>query len=103
MARLFLNLSDEELMKFENARNALGMNRSQYVRYLIGGAKEIRPYSIKQKELISKLASIDKSIKVIAMKDDLSDMDKMKLMSKMEDVIKIFKEGELVVTVTTSE
>ena len=103
MARLFLNLSDDELLKFENARTALGMNRSQYVRYLIGGAKEIRPCSIRHKEIIRRLSSIDKNIKVIAMKDCLSDKDKLKLMTKLEDVIKIFKEGELVVDKTTGK
>ena len=46
-ARLFLSLSEEELKSFETGRNELGFNRSQYIRYLIGGQKEIRPPAIK--------------------------------------------------------
>ena len=85
-ARLFLSLSEEELKNFEARRNELGFNRSQYVRYLIAGQKEIRPLVIKEQAMISKLANIDRSIKVIAMKDELTDMDKMLIITKLDEL-----------------
>lgn len=87
--RLFLSLSDDELKKFEDGRNELGFNRSQYLRYLIAGQKEIRPQAIKEREYISKLASIDRSIRAIAMKEELSDTDKMLLYSKLDELKKM--------------
>lgn len=88
-ARLFLSLSEDELKKFEEGRNELGFNRSQYLRYLIAGQKEIRPPAIKDRAYISKLASIDRSIKAIAMKEELSDTDKMLLYSKLDELKKM--------------
>lgn len=87
--RLFLSLSEEEFQNFENARNELGYNRSQYIRYLIGGQKEIRPPAMKYKELIAAIASIDRSLKVIAMKDSLSDIDKLLVITKLEELKKM--------------
>ena len=66
--RLFMTLSQEELDAFENAREQLGFNRSQYLRYLISGQKEIRPQALKERELIKLLAEIERDLKVIAMK-----------------------------------
>ena len=88
-ARLFLSLSEEELKSFEAGRNELGFNRSQYVRYLIAGQKEIRPPVIKERAMISKLANIDRSIKVIAMKDELTDTDKMLIFTKLDEIKKL--------------
>lgn len=85
-ARLFLSLSEDELKKFEAERNKLGYNRSQYIRYLIAGQKEIRPPAIRERDIISKLASIDRSIKVIAMKEELSKTDMMLLFVKLDEL-----------------
>ena len=84
--RLFLSLSEEEFKSFENARNELGYNRSQFIRYLIGGQKEIRPPAMKNQAFISRMASIDRSIKVIAMKETLSDTDRMLIITKLEEL-----------------
>lgn len=84
--RLFLSLSEEDFQSFENARNELGYNRSQFVRFLIGGQKEIRPPAIKNQAFISRIASIDRSIKAIAMKETVSDMDKMLVIAKLEEI-----------------
>lgn len=93
--RLFLSMSEDEWNRFEKAREELGMNRSQYVRYLIGGQKEIRPVAIKQKELIYHLSNIDRSLKVIAMKDELSEEEKMIVIAKLEDLKNLFGKGEV--------
>ena len=93
--RLFVSVTEEEFAQFEKAREELGMNRSQYLRYLIGGQKEIRPIAIRYRDLISHLASIDRSLKVIALKEELSDQDKMIVLTKLQDLKKLKEEGSV--------
>ena len=93
--RLFLSMSEDEWESFEKAREELGMNRSQFVRYLIGGQKEIRPPAIKYKELIFHIANIDRDLKVIAMKEEMSDIEKMQVLVKLEDLKKLLGKGEV--------
>ena len=93
--RLFLSLSEEEFKMFERAREELGFNRSQYIRYLIAGQREIRPPSLKHQKYISYLASIDRSLKVIAMKEQLSDTDKMYLYTKLNEIKQIVNKRTL--------
>ena len=88
-------MSEDEWNRFENAREKLGMNRSQYVRYLIDGQKEIRPVAIKQKDMIFHLSNIDRSLKVIAMKEEISEKEKMIVIAKLEDLKNLFGKGEL--------
>ena len=86
--RLFMTVSQEEMNSFETAREKLGMNRSQYLRYLIGGQREIRPPAIKERELIRHLADVERDLKVIVMKENLSDGDKLLVMEKLDDIKK---------------
>ena len=51
--RLFLSVSDADLYKLDILREELGMNRSQYIRYLISGQKRVLIPSVKYKELVS--------------------------------------------------
>lgn len=39
--RLFLSVSDTDLYKLDILREEMGMNRSQYIRYLISGQKRV--------------------------------------------------------------
>lgn len=95
--RLFLSLSDEELQLFESAREKLGMNRSQYVRYLISGQKEIRPPAMKYQELIKGIADMDRNLKIIAMKESLSDQDRQYVMTSINDMkTQLATSGQLV-------
>ena len=87
--RMFMTMSEEEFASFERAREKLGMNRSQYVRYLIGGQKEVRPLPIRQKELISYIAALDRDMKAIAMKEELEPNDRIFIMAKLDDVKKL--------------
>ena len=89
--RLFMTLSQEELDQFENAREQLGFNRSQYLRYLISGQKEIRPVAIKERELIKLLAEIERDLKVIAMKPSVSNEEKVLILAKLDDLKKKYK------------
>lgn len=86
--RLFMTLSQEELDAFENAREKLGFNRSQYLRYLISGQKEIRPQALKERELIKLLAEIERDLKVIAMKPSVSNEEKVLILAKLDDLKK---------------
>ncbi len=38
--RLFLSLQDEDLNRLDALRSELGMNRSQYIRYLLSGQRK---------------------------------------------------------------
>ena len=38
-SRLFLSISEEDLHRLDMLREELGMNRSQYIRYVISGQK----------------------------------------------------------------
>lgn len=86
--RLFMTLSQEDLDAFENAREQLGFNRSQYLRYLISGQKEIRPQALKERELIKLLAEIERDLKVIAMKPSVSNEEKVLILAKLDDLKK---------------
>lgn len=84
--RLFLSVSDADLSKLDILRAELGMNRSQYIRYLIEGQKRVLIPSIKYKELITKVSQIDLSLRVIALKDEMDEKDKLIVYSKIEEI-----------------
>ena len=84
--RMFLSLSENEFNQFEHARNELGMSRSQLLKYLLQGQKEIRPMPIVQRKLLDKLSSTDRNVKVIAMKDSLSDEEKLYVLEQLKDI-----------------
>ena len=88
--RLFLSVSDADLSKLDMLRGELGMNRSQYIRYLIEGQKRVLIPSVKYKELVSKLSQIDLSLRVIALKDQMSAEDKLLIFTKLEELKKLF-------------
>lgn len=75
--RLFLSLSEEDVTKLDLLRMELGMNRSEYIRYVITKRKKILHPSIKYKELIERFAEIELDLKVIALKDTMDVEDKL--------------------------
>lgn len=86
MARVFLTLTDEENTKFKKAAEKAGMTKSQYLRYLLGGRRDIRPPVLQYKQLIHELDSIERDLKVIAMKEELSDNDRLLIMEKLSEL-----------------
>lgn len=86
MSRVFLSMTEEEVSTLDAAREKVGMTKSQYVRYLMSGKKEIRPPTIRYKELIHRLDAIERDLKVIAMKESLTDTDRICIMAKLEDI-----------------
>lgn len=84
--RLFLSVSDEDLVRLDALREELGMNRSQYIRYIISGQKKILIPSVRYKDMITKLSQIDLSLRVIALKDEVSNEDKLYIYTKMQEI-----------------
>lgn len=87
--RLFLTMSEDEFDKFEGMREQLGMNRSMYVRYLLAGQKELRPPTIRYSKLVDQLNSIDRSLKVLAMKDSLTEVDRILIVEKLGEITEL--------------
>ena len=87
--RLFLSVSDEDLIRLDALREELGMNRSQYIRYIISGQKRVLIPSVRYKEMITKLSQIDLSLRVIALKDEVSNEDKLYIYSKLQEIKEI--------------
>lgn len=87
--RLFLTMSEEEFEKFETMREQLGMNRSRYVRYLLSGQKDLRPPTIRYSKLVEQLREIDRDLKILAMKDTLSEVDRIYIMAKISEITTI--------------
>ena len=74
--RLFMSLTEEEVKQFDKACDKAGMTRSQYLKCLLNGRRA--------------LESIERDLKVIAMKDDLSDTDRLLIMQKLSDLKEMF-------------
>lgn len=89
MSRIFLSMTEEEVCALDAAREKVGMTKSQYVRYLMSGKKDIRPPTIRYREMIYKLDAIERDLKVIAMKESLTDTDRICIMAKLEDIKKM--------------
>ena len=83
--RVFMSLSEKEVAKFDNACKKACMTRSQYLSFLLGKRTDLRPPVLRYRELIQALESIDKDLKVIAMKDVLSEDEKIFVMQKISD------------------
>ena len=84
--RLFLSLSEEDMQKFDRACEKAGMKRSQYFKYLLSGRRDIRPPVLQYRELIHVLGNIERDLKVIAMKEELADKDRIFIMQKLADL-----------------
>lgn len=87
--RLFLSVSEEDLHRLDMLREELGMNRSQYIRYVISGQKKVLIPSVKYKEMISKLSQIDLSLRVIALKPKMTSEDKLLIYTKLQEIKEI--------------
>lgn len=84
--RLFLSLSEEDVSKLDFLRSELGMNRSEYIRYVIAGQRKILNPSIRYKEMIERLSSIDLSMRTIALKEEVSAGDTLAIYSELKEL-----------------
>ena len=88
--RLFLSLSEEDVNRLDSLRTELGMNRSQYIRYVISGQKKQLVPSIKYQKMVEQLADIDLSLRTIVLRDEISEEDKLAIYCELEAIKKIF-------------
>lgn len=84
--KLYINLTEEEFEQFETSRQQLGMKRGKFLKYLLNGQREIRPTSIVSMRLIDSVSEVSRNLKIIAMKDELSDNDKIYVCEKIRDI-----------------
>ena len=87
--RLFLSLSEEDVARLDVLRTELGMNRSQYIRYVLSGQKKKLVPSMQYKDAIGKLSSIDLSLRVIALNESLAEEDRLAIYSELDEIKKI--------------
>lgn len=85
-SRIFITLDDDTYNSFEKGREDLGMSRPQFIKYLLNKGKDIRPFPIRFKSLISKVSELDMLIKVLVLKDDFSTEDSLLVMSKLDEI-----------------
>lgn len=88
--RLFMSLTEDEVKQFDKACDKAGMTRSQYLKCLLHDRRDIRPPVLQYKEMIHALESIERDLKVIVMKEELSDNDRLLVMQKLSDLKEIF-------------
>lgn len=84
--RLFLSLPEEDVARIDYLREELGMNRSQYIRYILAGQQKRICPSIKYMEAVKKLSSIDLSLRTIVLKDSVSEEDKLAIYSELQEI-----------------
>lgn len=84
--RLFLSMSQEDVDKLDRLREELGMNRSQYIRYLLSGQKKFLPASVKDKKLIDAISRIDLNMRVLALKEDMAPEDSLAIFCEIKHI-----------------
>ena len=84
--RLFLSLSEADLERLDKRRAEFGMNRSEYIRYLLSSQKKAIPYSISQKELVSQIAQVDLHLRSLCLKDGMTPMDVLFVIEAVTDI-----------------
>ena len=72
----------------------LGMNRSQYVRYLLSGCSKLITPSMKYREFVKHFSQIDLSLRVIALKEEVSSEDMLFIESSIKEIKGLLYQGE---------
>ena len=94
--RLVVSISEEDKKKLNDLCSELGVSKSQYVSYLISGCSKIAVPPIKYQELIYHISEIDLSLRVIALKEELSSKDMLLIESLVKEIKELlYKEKEL--------
>lgn len=88
--RLFLSLSQEDVDKLDKLRSELGMNRSQYIRYLLSGKKKVIPTVIKEKKLIEAISKIDLDMRALALKEGMAPEDALTIFCEIREMKELF-------------
>lgn len=92
--RLVLSVSEEDRSKLDKLSAELGMNRSQYVRYLLSGCSKLITPSMKYREFVKHFSQIDLSLRVIALKEEVSSEDMLFIESSIKEIKGLLYQGE---------
>lgn len=84
--RLFLSLSDSDLERLDKRRAEFGMNRSEYIRYILSSQRKAIPYSISQKELVKEISQVNLYLKTICLKEEMRPEDVLFVMEAVTDI-----------------
>lgn len=84
--RLFLSMAQEDVDKLDRLREELGMNRSQYIRYLLSGQKKVLPTSVKDKKLIDTISRIELDMRVLALKEEMAPEDSLAIFCEIKEI-----------------
>ena len=84
--RLFLSMTQEDVDKLDQLREELGMNRSQYIRYLLSGQRKVIPSSVKDKKLIDAISKIDLDMRVLALKEGMTSKDALTIFCEIREI-----------------
>ena len=90
--RLFLSMAQEDVDKLDRLREELGMNRSQYIRYLLSGQKKVLPTSVKDKKLIDTISNIDLTMRVLALKEGMTPEDSLAIFCEIKEIKELLGE-----------
>lgn len=69
-------------------------NRSQYVRYLLSGCSKLITPSMKYREFVKHFSQIDLSLRVIALKEEVSSEDMLFIESSIKEIKGLLYQGE---------
>ena len=86
MKRIYFTIPPELIERFDKACKKAGLTRSLYLSCLLSGRLDIRPPVLKYRGLIRELSSIERDLKVIVLKDDLCDNDRILIMEKLKEI-----------------
>ena len=86
MKRVYMTMDEQQIERLDKACKKLGLTRSQFVSGLMKGRTDIRPPVLRYKEMIRQLAEIEKDLKAVALKDDLSDDDRILILTALSDI-----------------
>lgn len=90
--RLFLSLSDSDVQKLDSLRAELGMNRSEYIRFLLSGQRKKIPFSIKEKRLIEELSKIDLHLRDLCLRQELAANDVLFISESLKDLKRLIND-----------
>lgn len=79
MVRMCVTLSEKDLEHFEHGREAVGMNKSSYIRLLIAEHEKRVPAFWKNKDLIEEISKLNTSVNSLIISDKIEDHEKLYL------------------------
>ena len=92
--RLFLSLPEGDLNKLDARRAELGMNRSEYIRFIISGQRKRIPFSVKQRYLVDVLSEVDLHLRAICLKEGIEAKDVLYITESLKEIKRqLFENG----------